>query len=68
MISIGLENISINDWEIGIFPSWSGPGAGQIHSIQDVEWDKSNGFLGFTATIQGAGWFDDIGARVRFQF
>lgn len=67
MMDLGLERISINDWDLAIFHSW-GWGAGQIQSIEDVEWDKENGFLAFTANLQSPTQGADVGARMRFNF
>lgn len=65
MIDLAFDRITINDWGMGLFESSR---TGQLSSIDGIEWDKANGFLGFTASVQDPDWGAAMGARVRFNF
>ena len=65
MMDLDLEGISIEDWDIAMFGNSR---SGKVSSVQDVEWDKANGFLGFTATVTNPAWGAAVGARLRFNF
>ncbi|MDX9731702.1 MAG: hypothetical protein RBT63_08025, partial [Bdellovibrionales bacterium] len=65
MIDLNLEGITIHDWDLAMF--WNAR-SGVVTNVSDVEWDKENGFLGFTASIQNSLYGSDLGARIRFNF
>lgn len=65
MMDLALEGLSIDDWDLAMFYDSRN---GKITSIQDVEWDKKTGFLGFTASITSNSWGSAVGARIRFNF
>lgn len=65
MMDLALEGLSIDDWDLSMF--WDSRN-GKITSIQDVEWDKKSGFLGFTASVTSPTWGSAVAARIRFNF
>lgn len=65
MMDLSLDDISIDDWNLALFHNSRN---GKITSVQDVEWDKANGFLAFTASVTNSEWGSDIAAHVRFNF
>lgn len=65
MMDLALEGLSIDDWDLSMF--WDSRN-GKITSIQDVEWDKKAGFLGFTASVTSPTWGSAVAARIRFNF
>lgn len=69
-IGLDLNSLSITDSRYGIQPFSSN--SPYLHTIEDVEWDLRNGFVGFTATYAGqiqAGYgAHDSQARIRINF
>lgn len=65
LMDLALDRISINDWDLAMF--WNSR-SGQITKVDDIEWDKANGFFAFTASVQDPAWGAMVGARIRFNF
>ena len=65
LMDLALDGMSIRDWDLAMF--WSSR-TGQITKVDDIEWDKENGFFGFTASVQDPSWGAMVGARIRFNF
>lgn len=65
LMDLSLDRLSIQDWDLAMF--WS-TRTGQITKVDDIEWDKENGFFGFTASVQDPSWGAMVGARIRFNF
>lgn len=65
LMDLNFEHISIEAWEQSVF--WYSK-TGVISKIDDIEWDKANGFLAFTATMHDPAMDSSMGARVRFNF
>lgn len=64
-MELGLEGLSVKDWDLAMF--W-GARNGGVLAIEDVEWDQANQFLGFTALVQDHDFGAAMGARIRFNF
>lgn len=68
MMHLDLEGISFENWDVAVFSPFFGSGTGHVLNIEDVEWDKASGFLGFTANVVSQRFGSDISARIRFNF
>jgi hypothetical protein len=65
LMDLAFDRINIQDWDLAMF---GGSRSGQITKVDEIEWDKQNGFFAFTASIQDPSWGAWVGARIRFNF
>ncbi len=64
-MQLDLSGVRIQDWDLAMF--YNSRDA-VITSVTDIEWDRENNFLGFTAVAQNPHWGSTVQARLRFNF
>jgi hypothetical protein len=62
-MNIDFSGIQINDWSLDLL--WPGH---QVDSIEDIEWDTKNGFVGFTLEAHNANAFGGANVQGKFRY